>query len=69
MTEEAQQHFARAAECMEDAQILFDNERPAAAVARAYYAMFHAATAVLSVKGIKKQLTPWNLIRIRSVSC
>jgi uncharacterized protein (UPF0332 family) len=39
---------------MEDAQILLDNERPAAAVARAYYAMFHAATAVLSVKGIKR---------------
>jgi len=54
MTEEAQLHFERAAECMEDAQILLDNERLAAAVARAYYAMFHAATAVLSVKGIKR---------------
>jgi uncharacterized protein (UPF0332 family) len=54
MTEESQLHFARAAECMEDAQILLDNERPAAAVARAYYAMFHAATAVLSFKGIKR---------------
>ncbi|MBW7990280.1 MAG: HEPN domain-containing protein [Planctomycetes bacterium] len=48
MTEEAQLHFERAAECVEDSRILLDNERPAAAVARAYYAMFHAATAVLS---------------------
>jgi uncharacterized protein (UPF0332 family) len=54
MTEEAQLHFERAAECLEDAQILFDNERPAAAVARSYYAMFHAATAILSAKGIKR---------------
>jgi len=54
MTEEAQLHFARAAECMEDAKILLDNERPAAAVARSYYAMFHAATAVLSVKAVKR---------------
>jgi len=30
MTEEAQLHFERAAECMEDAQILLDNKRPAA---------------------------------------
>ena len=37
-----------------DSQILLDNDRLAAAVARAYYAMFHAATAVLAVKGIKR---------------
>jgi uncharacterized protein (UPF0332 family) len=54
MTEEAQLHFERAAECVEDSQVLLDNERPAAAVARVYYAMFHAATAVLEVKGIKR---------------
>ncbi len=54
MTEEALLHFERAAECLEDAKILLDNERPAAAVARSYYAMFHAATAVLSVKGVKR---------------
>ena len=54
MTEEAQLHFERAAECLEDAKILLDNERPAAAVARSYYAMFHAATAVLSVKAVKR---------------
>jgi len=54
MTEETEQHFRKAADCVEDSQILLDNDRPAAAVARAYYAMFHAATAVLAVKGIKR---------------
>jgi len=54
MTEEARLHFIRAAECVEDSRVLLDNERPAAAVARAYYAMFHAATAVLAAKGIKR---------------
>ena len=54
MTEEAELHFKRAAECVEDSQVLLDNERPAASVGRAYYAMFHAATAVLAVKGIKR---------------
>lgn len=45
MTEETEQHFRKAADCVEDSQILLDNDRPAAAVARAYYAMFHAAVA------------------------
>jgi uncharacterized protein (UPF0332 family) len=54
MTEETQQHFRKAADCVEDSQILLDNDRLAAAVARAYYAMFHAATAVLATKGIKR---------------
>ena len=54
MTEETQQHFRKAADCVEDSQILLDNNRPAAAVARAYYAMFHAATSVLALKGVKR---------------
>ena len=54
MTEEAHLRFVRAAECVEDARILIDNNRPAAAATRAYYAMFHAATAILAVKGIKR---------------
>ena len=54
MTEEAHLHFVRAADCVEDARILIDNNRPAAATTRAYYAMFHAATAVLAIKGIKR---------------
>lgn len=54
MTEEAELHFQRAAECVEDSQVLLDNERPAACIARAYYAMFHAATAVLAARDIKR---------------
>lgn len=54
MTEETEQLFIKAAECIEDSQILLDNDRLAAAAARTYYAMFHAATAVLSVRGIKR---------------
>lgn len=54
MTEEVEQHFRKAADCVEDSQILLDNDRAAAAVARAYYAMFHAATAILAVKDIKR---------------
>ena len=54
MTEEAQLHFQRAAECVEDSRILLDNNRPAASVTRAYYAMFHAATAVLASKDIRR---------------
>ena len=54
MTEDVELHFQRAVECVEDSQILLDNDRPAAAVARAYYAMFHAATAILESKGIRR---------------
>jgi uncharacterized protein (UPF0332 family) len=54
MTEETEQHFRKAADCVEDSQILLDYDRPAASVARAYYAMFHAATAALAIKGIKR---------------
>lgn len=54
MTEEIQLRFQQAAECVEDAQVLLDHNRLAAAVTRAYYAMFHAATAVLLAKGVKR---------------
>ena len=54
MTEEIQLRFEQAAECVEDAQVLLDHDRLAAAVTRAYYAMFHAATAVLLARGIKR---------------
>ncbi len=54
MTEEIQLRFQQAAECMEDAQVLLAHNRLAAAVTRAYYAMFHAATAVLLARGIKR---------------
>ena len=54
MTEEGARHFERAAECLEDARILLENDRPAAAVNRAYYAMFHAATAALLALDIRR---------------
>ncbi|HSV99942.1 MAG TPA: HEPN domain-containing protein [Sedimentisphaerales bacterium] len=54
MSEEVQRHFEQAAECIEDARVLLDNNRLAAAVTRVYYAMFHAATAALLAKGIRR---------------
>lgn len=54
MSEEAQRHFEQAAECIEDARVLLDNNRLAAAVTRVYYAMFHAATAALLARGIRR---------------
>lgn len=47
-------HFARAAELLEVARRLAD-EFPADAISRSYYAMFHAATAVLMEKGIERR--------------
>jgi uncharacterized protein (UPF0332 family) len=54
VNEEVQRHFERAAECIEDARVLLDNNRLAAAVTRAYYAMFHGATAALLARGIRR---------------
>ncbi len=54
MNEEIQRHFERAGECIEDARVLLDNNRLAAAVGRAYYAMFHAATAALLAQNIRR---------------
>ncbi len=53
MNQEVQERFEKAAECVEDAQLLFRSNRFAATVNRAYYAMFHAATAVLLKKNIR----------------
>ena len=54
MSEEVLRHFEQAAECLEDARVLLDNNRLAAAVTRVYYAMFHAATAVLLSRGVRR---------------
>jgi uncharacterized protein (UPF0332 family) len=54
VNEEVQRHFEQAAECIEDARVLLDNDRLAAAVTRVYYAMFHAATAALLARGIRR---------------
>ena len=55
MNEEIQRQFEQAAECIEDAHILLENNRLAAAVTRIYYAMFHAATAALLGSGIRRR--------------
>ncbi len=54
MTEEVRLHFERADDCLKDAEILVNAQRPVAAVGRAYYGMFHAATAVLLREEIKR---------------
>ncbi len=54
MNAEVQRHFEQAAECVEDARVLLDNNRLAAAVTRVYYAMFYAATAALLARGIRR---------------
>jgi uncharacterized protein len=54
MSQEVQRHFEQAAECVEDARVLLENDRLAAAVTRIYYAMFHAATAALLARGIQR---------------
>ncbi len=55
MNEEVQRHFEQAAECVEDARVLLENDRLAAAVTRIYYAMFHGATAALLARGIRRR--------------
>jgi hypothetical protein len=55
MNEEVQRQFEQAAECVEDARVLLENDRLAAAVTRIYYAMFHAATAALLARGIRRR--------------
>ncbi len=55
MNPEVQRHFEQAAECVEDARILLENDRLVAAVTRLYYAMFHAATAALLARDIQRR--------------
>ena len=52
MNREVQQRFEKAAECIDDAEFLLESKRYASVVNRAYYAMFHAATAVLLTKDV-----------------
>ena len=54
MSEEIRLHFERANEYISDAEFLLRERRIASAVGRAYYAMFHAATAVLLSKDIQR---------------
>ena len=54
MNQEVQQRFEKAGECIDDAQLLLQSKRYTATINRAYYAMFHAAVAVLLTKDIKR---------------
>lgn len=55
MTEEVRLHFERAESCLAEAETLLDGHWPAATVARAYYAMFHAATAALLQRDMRRR--------------
>jgi uncharacterized protein (UPF0332 family) len=54
VTDDVRLHLERADDCIADAELLFAASRYGAAVSRAYYAMFHAATAALLHRGITR---------------
>ena len=54
MTDDVRLHLERADDCIADAELLLAGSRVGAAVSRAYYAMFHAATAALLHRGITR---------------
>ena len=54
MNEEVRLHLERADDCIKDAELLLSAHRVSAAVGRSYYAMFHAATAALLNRNIKR---------------
>lgn len=54
MKQEAQEHLARAEELLRAAKDLIGLDYPADSVGRSYYAIFHAATAVLLELGVER---------------
>jgi len=54
VNEEVRLHLERADDCMKDAELLLSAGRYSAAVGRGYYAMFHAATAVLLKRDMRR---------------
>ncbi len=54
MNEEIGLHLDRAQDCLVEAELLFGEAHWVAAVSRAYYAMFHAATAALLRNGVER---------------
>jgi len=54
VNEEVRLHLERADDCIKDAELLLSAHRISAAVGRSYYAMFHAATAALLNRDIKR---------------
>jgi uncharacterized protein (UPF0332 family) len=55
VTEDVQLHLREADNCLAEAGLLLASSFPGAGVSRAYYAMFHAATAALLQQGIKRR--------------
>ena len=54
MKEEVAIHLESANECITQAELLCAASHPGAAIGRSYYAMFHAATAVLLHRGVER---------------
>lgn len=54
MNEEMLLYFNKAKDCIADAQLLLSAGRTSAVVGRCYYAMFHAASAILLDKDVKR---------------
>jgi uncharacterized protein (UPF0332 family) len=54
VSEEVRLHLDRSDDCVKDAELLLAGGRYSAAVSRSYYAMFHAATAALLKRDIKR---------------
>ena len=54
MNEEVRLHLESAGSCIAEADLLLAASHPAAAISRAYYAMFHGATAALLHNGIER---------------
>ena len=55
MREEVQLHLEEADRCRVEAELLLTSSHLGGAVNRSYYAMFHAATAALLHRGIKRR--------------
>jgi len=53
MNEAAELALAKAEEALDDARVLGDAGRAAGTISRAYYAMFHAAEALLAALGLE----------------
>ena len=55
MTEEVRLHLEEADACLAQAELLLTSPHPGGAVSRSYYAMFHAASAALLHREIKRR--------------
>jgi uncharacterized protein (UPF0332 family) len=55
VNEEVRLHLKKAEDCIKDAELLLSADRYFSTVGRAYYAMFHAATAALLTKDIVRR--------------